>query len=191
MLSPFSSVQLFVTLWTPARQAPLSMELSRQEYWSRVSCLLPVDLFDPGTEPGSPELAGWFFTTSTNRMPYYWFFNLSLLTPPSFSAKLLPILPVLVSFFHDYYTHTPNKFYPVNFCFVSCSCQVVRTMRHLGRTPTDLGFPSFLQLQCFLPRWCDNFSHTFAGWLMKVFWSNDSIIEITQLVAWSLFSSRL
>ena len=107
MLSPFSCVQLFVTLWTPARQAPLSMEFSRQEYWSRVSCLLPVDLFDPGTEPGSPELAGGFFTTNTNRMPYYWFFNLSLLTPPSFSAKLLPILPVLVSFFHDYYTHTP------------------------------------------------------------------------------------
>ena len=64
MLSPLSHVQLFVTLWTLARQALLSMEFSRKEYWSRVPCLLPVDLLDPGTEPGSPELAGGFFTTS-------------------------------------------------------------------------------------------------------------------------------
>ena len=34
VLSCFSWVQLFVTLWTVARQAPLSMEFSRQEYWS-------------------------------------------------------------------------------------------------------------------------------------------------------------
>ena len=36
MLSHFSCVQLFVTLWTVAQQAPLSMEFSRQEYWSGV-----------------------------------------------------------------------------------------------------------------------------------------------------------
>ena len=34
MLSHFSHVQLFATLWTIAGQAPLSMESSRQEYWS-------------------------------------------------------------------------------------------------------------------------------------------------------------
>ena len=34
VLSHFSRVQLFVTLWTVAYQAPLSMEFSRQEYWS-------------------------------------------------------------------------------------------------------------------------------------------------------------
>ena len=34
MLSRFSSVQLFATLWTAAHQAPLSMGFSRQEYWS-------------------------------------------------------------------------------------------------------------------------------------------------------------
>ena len=34
MLSPFSCVWLFTTLWTVARQAPLSMGFSRQEYWS-------------------------------------------------------------------------------------------------------------------------------------------------------------
>ena len=34
MLGHFSRVQLFVTLWTVAHQAPLSMGFSRQEYWS-------------------------------------------------------------------------------------------------------------------------------------------------------------
>ena len=34
MLSCFSHVQLFVTLWTVACQAPLPKEFSRQEYWS-------------------------------------------------------------------------------------------------------------------------------------------------------------
>ena len=37
MLSHFSRVQLFVTLWTVAHWAPLSMGLSRQEYWSWVA----------------------------------------------------------------------------------------------------------------------------------------------------------
>ena len=45
-----SRVQLFVTPWTAVQQAPLSMEFSRQEYWSG----LPGDLPDPGIEPGSP-----------------------------------------------------------------------------------------------------------------------------------------
>ena len=34
MLNSFSHVRLFVTLWTIAREGPLSMEFSRQEYWS-------------------------------------------------------------------------------------------------------------------------------------------------------------
>ena len=33
MLSRFSHVQLFATLWTAACQAPLSMGFSKQEYW--------------------------------------------------------------------------------------------------------------------------------------------------------------
>ena len=40
MLSCFSHVQLFVNLWTVARQVPLSMGFSRQEYWSGFLCLL-------------------------------------------------------------------------------------------------------------------------------------------------------
>ena len=54
-----------VTPWTIALQAPLSMEFSRQEYWSRLLFPTPRDLPDPGIEPMSPELAGGFFTTET------------------------------------------------------------------------------------------------------------------------------
>ena len=39
-----------------ARQAPLSMEFSRQEYWSELPFPSPGDLPDPGIEPGSPAL---------------------------------------------------------------------------------------------------------------------------------------
>ena len=42
--------------WTVAHQAPLSLEFSRQEYWSGLPSLSPGDLPGPGTEPASPEL---------------------------------------------------------------------------------------------------------------------------------------
>ena len=48
-----SHVQLFATLWTVAHQAPLSMGLSRQEYWSGVPFPSPGDLPNPGMEPAS------------------------------------------------------------------------------------------------------------------------------------------
>ena len=56
VLSHFSHVQLFVTPWTVAHQAPLSMGFSRQEYWSGLPCPPPGDLPNPGIEPGSPTL---------------------------------------------------------------------------------------------------------------------------------------
>ena len=49
-----SHVQLFVTPWTVACQAPLSMGFSRQEYWSGLPCPPPGDLPDPEVEPTSP-----------------------------------------------------------------------------------------------------------------------------------------
>ena len=58
--------RLFVTLWSVACQAPLSMGFSQQESWSELLCLPPGDLSDPGIESAplmSPELAGGFFTT--------------------------------------------------------------------------------------------------------------------------------
>ena len=67
MLSCFSHVQFFATLWTIAHQVLLSVGFSRQEYWSGLPCPPPRDLSDPGIKPTSfksPELADDFFTTS-------------------------------------------------------------------------------------------------------------------------------
>ena len=47
MLRRFSHVRLFKTLWTVARQTPLSMGFSRQEYWSGLPCPSLGDLPDP------------------------------------------------------------------------------------------------------------------------------------------------
>ena len=51
-----SRVRLFVTLWTVALQAPLSVGFSRQEYWSGLPFPSPGDLPNPGIEPRSPAL---------------------------------------------------------------------------------------------------------------------------------------
>ena len=51
-----SCAWLFSTPWTVAHQAPLSMEFSRQEYWSGLLFPSPEDLPDPGIEPRSPKL---------------------------------------------------------------------------------------------------------------------------------------
>ena len=49
-----SDVQLFSTPWTVAHQAPLSMEFSRQGYWSGLSFPIPGHFPEPGINPGSP-----------------------------------------------------------------------------------------------------------------------------------------
>ena len=56
VLSHFSYVQLFVTPWTVANQAPLSMGFPRQEYWSGLQCPPPGDLPHLGIEPRFPAL---------------------------------------------------------------------------------------------------------------------------------------
>ena len=67
VLSRFSCVWLFVTPWTVAGQAPLSLGFSRQQYWSGLPFPPPGDLPDQGIKPASlvsPALVGRFFTTS-------------------------------------------------------------------------------------------------------------------------------
>ena len=54
--SSLSRVWLFVTPWAVACQAPLSMEFSRQEYWSGLPFLSAGDLPDPGIKPERPVL---------------------------------------------------------------------------------------------------------------------------------------
>ena len=67
VLNCFSHVQLFVTPWTAACQAPLSMEFSSQEHWTGLPCPPPGDLLDPGIESLSlisPALVGGFIPLS-------------------------------------------------------------------------------------------------------------------------------
>ena len=54
-----------MTPWTAARQAPLSMEFSRQEYCNGLPFPSPGNLPTRGIEPSSPALAGEFFTINT------------------------------------------------------------------------------------------------------------------------------
>ena len=97
MLSRFSRVPLLATLWAVARQAPLFMGFSRQEYWSGLPCPPPGDLPDPGIQLGSltsPTLAGGFCTTSAPEKPssfQYWASALSagLLASVNFSREYM------------------------------------------------------------------------------------------------------
>ena len=61
-----SVMSLFRSPWTVADQASLTMEFSRQGYWSELFFPSPRDLLDPGIRLmslASPALAGGFFTT--------------------------------------------------------------------------------------------------------------------------------
>ena len=58
VLSCFSRVWLFVTLWTVACQAPLSMDSPKEEYWNGLPCPPPLFLTQ-GSNPGHLCLLHW------------------------------------------------------------------------------------------------------------------------------------
>ena len=60
-----------VTLWTVARQAPLSVGFPRQEYWSGLPFPSLGDLPTPGIKPGSPALTGGFLSLSHQGSPLF------------------------------------------------------------------------------------------------------------------------
>ena len=66
-----SHVQLFVTLWTVACQAPLSIDSSRQGYWSGFPFPAPGGLPEPGIELASPALADRFFIIAPPGKPIF------------------------------------------------------------------------------------------------------------------------
>ena len=84
MLSGFSCVLIFVTLWTVACQAPLFLRFSRHDYWSGLPCPPPGAPSDPGVEPPSlmsPELAVRFFIThATWDAPFFLFSSVQSLS---------------------------------------------------------------------------------------------------------------
>ena len=65
------SLRLFAAPWTIAHQASLSMEFSRQEYWSGLPFPPPRDLPNPGIKPASLASADRFFTTALPGEPLY------------------------------------------------------------------------------------------------------------------------
>ena len=64
-------VWLSETPCTVAHQAPVSIGLSQQEYWSGLPFPPPGELSEPGIEPMSPALTGGFFTTKPTGKPQY------------------------------------------------------------------------------------------------------------------------
>ena len=70
MLSRFICVRLCVTLWTIAHQAPLSMGFSRQEYWRRLPCPLPVPASLLSTNHDSNSLLSSLPGSSTVPQPH-------------------------------------------------------------------------------------------------------------------------
>ena len=110
-----SHIQLFMTPWTVARQAPLSMGFSRRKYWSGLPFPSPRDLPDPGTKPessASPALAGRLFTTAPlgNGPPP--FYAISLVGyPSSLRTQITPVGKLVL--------YTPSVlFHPCNNCLV-------------------------------------------------------------------------
>ena len=92
ILSRFSHVPFFVTLWTVACQTSLFKEFPSQEYWSGLPCPSPGDLADTGIKPRSlmsPTMAGSFSTTSDHLV--------SLTLRASFSKRLPSLLMSAIS----------------------------------------------------------------------------------------------
>ena len=112
-----SHVQLFVTPWTVAHQAPLSIGFSRQEHWSRLPFPPPRDLPNPGIEhvsPASPAAACGFFTTEPPGKPYkvHWH------TSSNNQSKITYFLHVL---------HRNIPFLPTSSMLVSATSEMAST----------------------------------------------------------------
>ena len=116
----FSRIWLFVTPWTVAHQAPLSMGFSRQEYWSGLPFPSPGDLPDPGIKPRSPTLQAdavtseprwlrcpmlqpnWCGIVSSLLTPYcscwhFWAFHFQLNKPLALKPFIKPVLTSLLA----------------------------------------------------------------------------------------------
>ena len=71
MCQSFRCVQLFVTPWTVAHQAPPSVEISRWEYWSVLPFPSPRNLPNPGIKPRSPALQADSLLTELQGKPHH------------------------------------------------------------------------------------------------------------------------
>ena len=99
MLSCFSCVELFATLWAAACQAPLSMGFSGQEYYSGLPCPPPPgDLPDPSIKPMSlmsATLAGGFLITNSIWEAYlylYLFMHMFLISTITITSHICKLI---------------------------------------------------------------------------------------------------
>ena len=95
VLSHFSCVQLFVTLWPVAHQALLSMEFSRQEYWSRVAMLSSMGSSQPRDHTCISCIASAFFTAEPLGKPLWWHQQRSKARKAGLQGVLQPRLKVM------------------------------------------------------------------------------------------------
>ena len=113
-----SPIQLFVTPWTIAHQAPLSMGFSRQEYWSGLPCPSPGGPANPGTEPGSPALIeARFFSIWATKKAGPWKTHTQLTVRNKGRVSFLLSAGLLYSLITDIYT---RSFFPVGGWPVHC-----------------------------------------------------------------------
>ena len=128
-----SIVWLFATPWAITHQAPLSMEFSRQEYWSRLPFLPPGDHPKPGIKLkslASPELTGGFFTTSTT-WEALWCINKYILKEGTFICLFL--------YSHGVHTHTlvadTISCFSISYPILAENLNLFAAI--IGRTPRD------------------------------------------------------
>ena len=95
-----------------ARQAPLSMGFSRQEYWSQLPFASPGDLPNPGIEPTSPALANELLTHETTEKPTFQITSSQNGTWMQRTLLLWSIIP----------TRKSNPFLPRIELWVPCLC---------------------------------------------------------------------
>ena len=177
VLSHFSRVQLFATLWTVAHRDPQSMGFSRQEYWSGLLCPPPGDPPNPGVKPASlmsPALAGGFFTT-----------NFTWEVPHIHTHVLKPSLEFLIPYHISHFlsTHSLSCIYSGLHCHSSFKTH----SNHLkvSAVPTHYAQENFLLNICMTHSFTPFF---FTKCLFKMsFLTTLFIISITALHAVHLF----
>ena len=81
---------LFATPWTVALQAPLSMEFSRQQYWSWLPFPSPGDLPDSGIKPKCPALQA---DSLLSELPWKRTFKKIIIIIPSICFSLNSLRP--------------------------------------------------------------------------------------------------
>ena len=116
-----SRVQLFVTPWTVAHQAPPSLGFSRQEYWSGLPFPSPGDLSDPGIKPRSPALQADALTSEPPGKPYKLLYllymkKLSLNINLVFRSNLSDLFILFFVYSYFFFTLLFISVFQVNIC---------------------------------------------------------------------------